>query len=209
MGAEIASIKRNKTWSLVQLPRNRKPIGLKWVFKTKRDPTGRIMKHKARIVAKGYVQKYGIDYDEVFALVARIETVRVILALAGSNGWGVHHLDVKSAFLNGRLEEEVYVTQPGGFEKKCERNKVYKLSKALYGLKQAPRAWNSCLDVYLKSLGFKRCPQEYSVYTRMKNGNTLIIGVYVNDLLVLLVIGSSTADVKEFKMEMNLSLIHI
>ncbi|KAI3516558.1 hypothetical protein L1887_15477 [Cichorium endivia] len=200
MNAELASIEKNKTWSLVDLPKNRKPIGLKWVFKVKRDPRGKIIKHKARIVAKGYVQKHGIDYDEVFAPVARIETIRVILALAGSNGWGVHHLDVKSAFLNGNLEEEVYVTQPEGFEKKGELDKVYKLSKALYGLKQAPRAWNSCLDKYLKSLEFKRCPQEYSVYTRMKEGNTLIIGVYVDDLLVT---GSSPNDVKEFKKEMN------
>lgn len=86
--------------------------------------------------------------------------------------------------MNGKLEEEVYVIQPEGFEKKGEANKVLKLSKALYGLKQAPRAWNSCLDAYLKSLGFKRCPQEYSVYTGMKNENNLVIGVYVDDLLV-------------------------
>ena len=97
-------------------------------------------KYKARVVAKGYVQKQGIDYEEVFAPVARIETVRVILALAGSSGWRVHHLDVKTAFLNGRLEEEVYVSQPEGFEKQNAAGKVYKLSKALYGLKQAHRA---------------------------------------------------------------------
>ncbi|XP_023755973.2 uncharacterized mitochondrial protein AtMg00810-like [Lactuca sativa] len=116
------------------------------------------------------------------------------------NGWGVHHLDVKSTFLNRKLEEEVYVTQLEGFGKKGEGNKVYKSSKALYELKQAPRAWNSCLDAYLKSLGFKRCPQEYSVYTRMKNGNTLIIGVYVDDVLVT---GSSIGDAKQFKKEMK------
>lgn len=200
MNAEIASIEKNNTWHLVELPRNRRPIGLKWVFKVKRDPEGKILKHKARIVAKGYVQKHGVDYDEVFAPVARIETVRVILALAGTNGWKVHHLDVKSAFLNGKLEEEVYVTQPEGFEKKGQEHKVFKLSKALYGLKQAPRAWNACLDAYLKNLGFKRCPQEYSVYTREKNGNTLIIGVYVDDLLVT---GSASDDVEDFKKEMN------
>ena len=117
---------------------------------------------------------------------ARTETVRVILALVGSNGWWVHHLDVKSAFLNGSLEEEVYVSQPEGFEKRNEEGKVYKLSKALYGLKQAPRAWNSCLDKYLKSLGFTRCYQEYSVYTRKRKGTILIVGVYVDDLLSLI-----------------------
>lgn len=123
MNDEIASIERNKTWKLVEIPRNHKPIGLKWVFKVKRDPTSKIVKHKARIVAKGYVQKYGVDYDEVFAPVARTETVRVILGLAGTNGWGVHHLDVKSTFLNGKLEEEVFVTQPEGFEKKKEKRR--------------------------------------------------------------------------------------
>ncbi|GJZ80177.1 zinc finger, CCHC-type containing protein [Tanacetum coccineum] len=182
MKEELSSIERNNTWKLVELPKGRKAIGLKWVYKVKRDPNGRILKYKARIVAKGYVQKQGIDYDEVFAPVARIETVRVILALAGSSGWWVHHLDVKSAFLNGRLEEEVYVMQPEGFEKRNEASKVYKLSKALYGLKQAPRAWNACLDKYLKSLGFTRCYQEYSVYTRKKEGSILIVGVYVDDL---------------------------
>lgn len=193
-------MKKNKTWTLVNLPKGRKAIGLKWVYKVKREPDGRIAKYKARIVAKGYIQKQSIDYEEVFASVARIETVRVILALAGSSGWWVHHLDVKSAFLNGRLNEEVYVMQPEGFEKNGEEGKVYKLSKALYGLKQAPRAWNACLDKYLKILGFTRCCQEYSVYTRNKMGNTLIVGVYMDDLLVT---GSCPRDVKEFKQEMK------
>ncbi|GJV52340.1 putative RNA-directed DNA polymerase [Tanacetum coccineum] len=146
------------------------------------------------------MEKRGVDYDEVFAPVARIETVRVILALAGSNGWRVHHLDVKSAFLNGTLEEEVYVSQPEGYIKKGEANKVYKLSKALYGLKQAPRAWNACLDKYLKSLGFVRCAQEYSVYTKKKDDDVLIIGVYVDDLIVT---GSCHKSIQDFKRDMK------
>lgn len=141
MKEEIVSIERNKTWTLVDLPQGRKPIGLKWVYKVKRDPSGRVSKYKARIVAKRYVQKQGIDYEEVFAPVARIETVRVILALAGSNGWWVHHLDVNSTFLNERLEEEVYVMQPEGFEKKGDEGKVYKLSKALYGFKKSTQSF--------------------------------------------------------------------
>nr|GEU54259.1 zinc finger, CCHC-type [Tanacetum cinerariifolium] len=184
MDSELASIEKNNTWSLVNLPKNQKAIGLKWVYKVKRDPSGKILKYKERIVAKGYVQKYGVNYDEVFTPVARIETVRVILALAGLNGWRVHHLDVKSAFLNEKLEEEVYVSQPEGYKKEGETEKVYRLSKALYGLKQAPRAWNACLDKYLKSLRFIRCALEYSVYTKKEEGNFLIVGVYVDDLLV-------------------------
>jgi len=105
----MQSIERNKTWELVKLPVGKKPIGLKWVFKLKRNSNGEVVKYKARLVAKGYVQKYGIYFEEVFAPVARLDTVRVLLAFAANNGWKVHHLDVKSAFLHGKLEEEVYV----------------------------------------------------------------------------------------------------
>lgn len=146
---EIKSIIKNRTWSLVSLPVGIKPIGLKWVFKIKRNSDGNITKHKARLVAKGYVKKHGVDFDEVFAPVARIETVRFIIALAASNGWEVHHLDVKTAFLHGELKENVYVTQPEGFVTKGSEEKVYKLHKALYGLRQAPRAWNIKLNEIL------------------------------------------------------------
>nr|GEV91734.1 ribonuclease H-like domain, reverse transcriptase, RNA-dependent DNA polymerase [Tanacetum cinerariifolium] len=139
---EINSVNKNKTWKLATLPDKPKAIGLKWVFKTKQDGNGKIIKHKARLVAKGYVQEHGIDYDEVFYPAARMETVRLILALSAYHGWEVHHLDVKSAFLHGELKEEVYVTQPEGFKKLGNENKLYRLVKALYGLKQAPRAWN-------------------------------------------------------------------
>nr|GEZ16377.1 zinc finger, CCHC-type [Tanacetum cinerariifolium] len=132
MQIEIDSINKNKTWKLATLPDNQKAIGLKWVLKTKRDGNGNIIKHKARLVAKGYVQEHGIDYDEFFAPVARMETIRLILALSAYHGWEVHHLDVKSAFLHGELKEEVYVTQPEGFKKPRNENKVYRLVKALY-----------------------------------------------------------------------------
>ena len=109
MAKEIEAIEKNATWSLNTLPAGHKAIGLKWVFKLKKNSAGEVIKHKARLVAKGYVQQEGIDFDEVFAPVARLDTVRVILALAANQGWQVHHLDVKSAFLNSELEEEVYV----------------------------------------------------------------------------------------------------
>nr|GEX00776.1 zinc finger, CCHC-type [Tanacetum cinerariifolium] len=115
MEIELDSINKNNTWTLTTLPPDQKAIGLKWVFKTKRDAEGKIIKYKARLVAKGYVQEQGIDFDEAFAPVARIETVRLILALAAYHGWQVHHSDVKSAFVHGDLKEEVYVTQPEGF----------------------------------------------------------------------------------------------
>lgn len=134
MNNEIQSIKKNKTWSLSKLPAGHKAIGLKWVFKLKRNAEGEVIKHKARLVAKGYVQKHGVDYEEVFAPLARIDTVKLILAMAANRGWKVHHLDVKIAFLNGELEE-VYVSQPEGYAIAGKEQYVLKLSKSLYGLK--------------------------------------------------------------------------
>src|SRR5438132_3655898 len=112
------------------------------------------MRHKARLVAKGYVQRQGVDFDEVFVLVARLESVRLLLAMAAQEGWIIHHMDVKSAFLNGELSEEVYVAQPPGFIEEGAEDKVLRLDKALYGLRQAPRAWNIKLDQSLGELDF-------------------------------------------------------
>ena len=137
---EMTSIEASDTWRLVERPTRARPIGLKWVYKVKKDEHGAIVKHKARLVARGFVQREGIDFEEVFAPVARMESVRLLLALAAAKDWGVHHLDVKSAFLNGELAEEVYVKQAPGFQVKGEERKVLRLQKALYGLRQAPRA---------------------------------------------------------------------
>ena len=140
MNKEIAAIQRNKTWELMNLPKGKKAIGVKWVFSTKFHADGSIQKHKARLVAKGYSQQEGVDYEETFSSVARFETVRTLLALAAQLSWYVYQFDVKLAFLNGELEEEVYVSQPKGFIIFGKEEQVYKLNKALYGLKQAPRA---------------------------------------------------------------------
>ena len=146
MAKEIESVEKNGTWTLSALPTDHKPIGLKWVYKLKKNIEGVVIKRKARLVAKGYVQQQGIDFEEVFAPVARLDTVCVILAVEANRGWQIHHLDVNSAFLNGKLEEEVYVAQSEGFIVKNKEHLVLKLSKALYGLRQAPRAWNICLE---------------------------------------------------------------
>lgn len=140
MQEEIAAIVDNGTWTLVDLPSGHRPIGLRWVFKLKKDATGAVVRHKARLVAKGYVQRAGVDFDEVSAPVARQDSVRALMAVAAHEDWKVHHLDVKSAFLNGDLVEEVYVLQPPGFTKAGRERQVLRLSKALYGLRQAPRA---------------------------------------------------------------------
>ena len=117
MDEEIASIERNDTWELTSLPEGHKPIGVKWVYKTKTNKEGQVEKYKARLVAKGYKQRQGIDYDEVFAPVARIDTIRLLTAVAAQNKWKIYQMDVKSAFLNGYLEEEVYIEQPPGYIK--------------------------------------------------------------------------------------------
>ncbi|KAL8157792.1 hypothetical protein AgCh_002484 [Apium graveolens] len=200
MENEIDAIERNNTWELVSLPSGQKPIGLKWVYKLKRDAKGEIVKYKARLVAKGYVQRQGVDFDEVFASVTRLETVRLLLALAAKNGWSVHHLDVKSAFLNNELEETVYVAQPEGFTKQGKEQMVYKLIKALYGLRQAPRAWYSKLSKVLEQMGFVKCPYEHAIYTKRQGEESLIIGVYVDDLFVT---GTSDSNIVKFKQEMN------
>ncbi|GKA84627.1 putative ribonuclease H-like domain-containing protein [Tanacetum coccineum] len=130
-----------KVWILVDLPYGKKAIGTKWVYKNKKDERGVVVRNKARLVAQGHRQEEGIDYDEVFAPVARIEAIRIFLAFASYIGFIVYQMDVKSAFLYGKIDEEVYVSQPPGFVDPKYPKKVYKVVKALYGLHQAPRAW--------------------------------------------------------------------
>ncbi|KAK2443673.1 putative mitochondrial protein [Trifolium repens] len=198
---ELKSIEKNQTWELVKLPNGKKTIDLKWVYKTKLNPDGSISKHKARLVARGFLQKEGIDYNEVFAPVARHETIRLVVTLANLRGWGLYHLDVKSAFLSGPLEENVYVKQPPGFEIAGKENMVYKLHKALYGLKQAPRAWNKRIDQFLSHIGFKKCTVEYGVYVKCSaDSSSLIICLYVDDLLVT---GSDSNEIEKFELTMN------
>ena len=160
MDDEMISIMKNETWKLVSPPKDCKPIGLKWVFKIKRDQNNQIQKYKARLVVKGYAQRQGKDYDEVFTPVARIETIQIILAISVQFGWLVYHLDVKIAFLNGEISEAIYVQQLEGYGDSMRRNDVNKLHKALYGLKQAPRAWYFKLDKSLTTLGLKKSEYE-------------------------------------------------
>lgn len=197
MEEEIRSIEKNRTWDLVDLPPGKVPIAVKWVFKTKLKPDGTIAKHKARLVAKGFMQKKGLNYEEVFAPVARMETVRLIVALASWWNWTLWQLDVKSAFLNGPLEEEIYIQQPQGFISTGKESKVLKLRKALYGLKQAPRAWNKRIDTFLVHSGFMKCTSEHGVYVKMMNQvDVLIICLYVDDLLIT---GTSLSGIEELK----------
>ncbi|CAL2265083.1 unnamed protein product [Prunus armeniaca] len=202
MNAEIEAIERNKTWDLTILPAGVKTIGVKWVFKTKLNESGEIDKCKARLVAKGYAQQYGIDYTEVYAPVARLDTIHLIIALAAQQGWSIFQLDVKSAFQHGELSEEVFVQQPQGYEKKGEEHKVYKLNKALYGLKQAPRAWYSKIEAYFAKEGFEKCYCEHTLLTKSnEGGKLLIVSLYVDDLIFT---GNDMSMCEEFKKSMML-----
>ncbi|KAI5324560.1 hypothetical protein L3X38_033633 [Prunus dulcis] len=153
MKDEITMIEKNNTWELVARPFDKPIIGVKWIYKTKLNLDGSVQKNKARLVAKGYSQKPGIDFNETFAPVARLDTVRALVALAAQKNWKLFQLDVKSAFLNGVLSEEVYVDQPLGFVIQGSEDKVYRLKKALYGLKQAPRAWYEEINSYFTKVG--------------------------------------------------------
>ncbi|GAA0147836.1 transmembrane signal receptor [Lithospermum erythrorhizon] len=206
MDSEINSIEKNNTWTLTELLKESKRIGVKWIFKTKRDENGEITKHKAMLVAKGYSQKEGVDYTEVYAPVARMDTVRMIIAMAAHNGWKIYQMDIKSAFLHGELLENVFVEQPQGYEKKGKEHLVYKLTKALYGLKQAPRTWYSKIETHFNKEGFKKCNSVQTLFTKRSAGGTLmIVSIYVDDLIYTrndheLMRQFKTAMVKEFDM---------
>ncbi|GJZ81768.1 putative ribonuclease H-like domain-containing protein [Tanacetum coccineum] len=183
MQEELLQFKLQKVWVLVDLPKGHRAIGTKWVYRNKKDERGIVIKNKARLVAQGHTQEEGIDYDEVFAPVARIEAIRLFLAYASYMGFMVYQMDVKSAFLYGQIEEEVYVCQPLGFEDLDHPDKVYKVVKALYGLHQAPRAWYDTLANYLLSNGFQRGKIDQTLFIKRKQGHILLVQIYVDDII--------------------------
>ena len=179
--AEYKSLMENKTWELVKLPEGRRAIGCKWVFRVKYDSNGQVERFKGRLVAQGYSQKYGIDYDETFSPVARFSSIRTLLAFAVEMGMQIHQMDVVTAFLNGDLKEKIYMQQPSGYIQPDKNGLVCKLKKSLYGLKQSPRCWNEKLCEHLKSLGFK---ESACIFVRQKKELQIIV-VYVDDLILL------------------------
>ncbi|GJT16257.1 putative ribonuclease H-like domain-containing protein [Tanacetum coccineum] len=170
MQEELLQFKLQEVWTLVDLPNGKRAIGTKWVYRNKKDERGIVIKNKARLVAQGYTQEEGIDYDEVFALVARIEAIRLFLAYASFKDFVVYQMDVKSAFLYGKIEEEVYVCQPLGFEDPDFPDRVYKVEKALYRLHQAPRAWYETLSTYLLDNRFQRGKIDKTLFIRWDKG---------------------------------------
>jgi hypothetical protein len=145
MDEEMATldVNANATWELVALPKDKKTIGCKWVYKVKHNADGSVSKYKARLITKGYAQTYGIDYEETYSPIAKMTTIRTIIAMAATKGWSLHQMDVKNAFLHGDLQEEIYMEQPPGYVDQTHPNLVCKLKKNLYDLKQTPRAWSN------------------------------------------------------------------
>lgn len=182
MEKEMESLLKNEVWDLVEPPKGRKIIGSKWVFKEKVGADGTTERYKARLVAQGYSQQCGLDYDETFSPVVRTESVRTVIALAAKNNLLLHQMDVTTAFLNGTLKEEVYMKQPKGFIKEGKEHLVCKLNKSIYGLKQSPRCWNTVLDDHLCKIGFTQSTSDPCIYT--SEGESVIIAVYVDDIIL-------------------------
>ncbi|GJS17236.1 ribonuclease H-like domain-containing protein [Tanacetum coccineum] len=205
MQEELLQFKLQDVWVLCDLPDGKRVIGTKWVFRNKRDERGTIIKNKARLVAQGYRQEEGVDYDEVFAPVARIEAIRLFLAFASFMGFTVYQMDVKSAFLYGNITEEVYVKQPPGFEDPAHPNKVYRVVKALYGLHQAPRAWYERLSTFLLKHGYRRGAIDKTLFIKKDRRDIMLVQVYVDDIIFGSTKSSMVKDFeelmqKEFKM---------
>ncbi|GKA55178.1 putative ribonuclease H-like domain-containing protein, partial [Tanacetum coccineum] len=183
MQEELLQFKLQKVWILVDLPKGKRAIGTKWVYKNKKDKRGVVVRNKARLVALGYRQEEGIDYDEVFAPVARIEAIKIFLAFASYMGFIVYQMDVKSAFLYGTIDEEVYVSQPPGFVDPKHPKKVYKVVKALYGLHQAPRAWYATLSAFLEQNGYRRGTIDKALFIKKDKKDIMLVQVYVDDII--------------------------
>lgn len=164
MENELQSLQENNVWDLVKLPKDREVVGSKWVFRVKTNPDGSVDRYKARLVAQGYSQRPGLDYDETFSPVVRSESVRMMIALAAKMNLQLHQMDVTTAFLNGELSEEVYMKQPEGFEQEGKEGHVCKLNRSIYGLKQSPRCWNVALDKHLQSMGLAQSAADPCLY---------------------------------------------
>jgi len=180
MRDEFNSLIENQTWELVILPKDKRVIKTKWIFKTKRDANGNLARRKARLVAKGFTQRYGVDYNETFAPVIRYQNVRLLIALAVKYGLKIHQLDAITAFLQGNVEEELYIEQPEGFNDGSDR--VCRLKKAIYGLKQAGRQWNKTLDSELRNMSLTKSKLDPCLY--FEEGMKLFIAIYVDDFLI-------------------------
>ncbi|KAL9420128.1 hypothetical protein AB3S75_037830 [Citrus x aurantiifolia] len=181
---EMEALEKNRTWEMVYLPKGKLIVGCKWIFTVKYNSDGSLERYKARLVAKGFTQTYGVDYQETFAPVAKLNTIRILLSVAVNLEWPLFQLDVKNAFLNGELEEEVYMGAPPGFEDKFG-GKVCKLKKSLYGLKQSPRAWFERFTRFVRKEGYSQGQSDHTMFVKHTDGGKMaVLIVYVDDIIL-------------------------
>nr|GFA80567.1 retrovirus-related Pol polyprotein from transposon TNT 1-94 [Tanacetum cinerariifolium] len=196
---ELHQFDRLDVWELVDRPLCTNVINLKWLWKNERDEENTVIRNKSRLVAKGYAQKEGVDFEEYFAPVARLEAVRLFIAYAAHKSFTIYQMDVKTAFLYGPLKEEVYINQPDGFVDPYHLDKVYRLKKALYGLKQAPRAWYDELSKFLLSKGFSKGSIDPTLFITKHRGDILLVQIYVDDIIF----GSTNPNLSQGRGTMN------
>lgn len=185
MQKEYQSSMKNGVWEIVPRPSDKSIVTSKWIYKIKHAVDGSIDKYKARFVARVFSQNEGIDYEETLAPIARYTTFRSLVSLVATMGWNIHQMDVKTSFLNGTIDEEVYIEQPEGFEVNNKDTNVCRLKKALYGLKQAPRAWCVRMDSYLLRIGFLKRFVDPNIYIKVVDNELIIILLYVDDLFII------------------------
>ena len=198
MKDEIKSLQKNGTWSLTKLPEGKKALQNKWVYRLKEESDGS-RRYKARLVVKGFQQKHGIDFTEIFSPVVKMTTIRVILSIVAAENLHLEQLDVKTAFLHGDLEEDIYMTQPEGFEVPGKENLVCKLHKSLYGLKQAPRQWYKKFNEFMSNSGYNRCDMDHCCYVKKFVDSYIILALYVDDMLIA---GSSMTEINRLKQQL-------
>ncbi|GJV85969.1 retrotransposon protein, putative, ty1-copia subclass [Tanacetum coccineum] len=196
MNTEMQSMKDNQVWILVDLPHNGRTVGSKWLFKKKTNMDGKVHTFNARLVANGYTQTYGVDYEETFSHVADIRAIRILLAIAAYYDYEIWQMDVKTAFLNGHLSKDVYMVQPEGFVDPKHPNKVCILQRSIYGLEQASRCWNKRFDVEIKKIGFTQNPDEQCVYLKASGCSVTFLVMYIDDILLM---GNSVTMLQEGK----------
>ena len=201
MEGEMESLHSNDVWELVEPPPNRKIVGSKWIFKRKVDSDGAVERYKARLVAQGYTQKFGLDYEETFSPVVRFESIRSVVALGVQHKLQLHQMDVSTAFLHGELAEEVYMRQPEGFVEQGKEHLVCRLKRSIYGLKQSPRCWNHALDSKLREMGFEQTSSDPCLYVHFDSeGVMFLVAVYVDDIVLG---GRSEAKMNAVKKELS------
>jgi hypothetical protein len=192
MVEEFEALIRNKTWHLIPPRPGLNIIDSKWVFKLKQNPDGSIARHKAQLVAKGFKQQFGVDYDDTFSPVVKPTTIHILLSLAVAKGWNLHQIDIQNAFLHGFLNGDVYMHQPPGFIDVDHPTYIYKLDKALYGLKQDPRAWFARLSSKLLQLGFSASKADVSLFIFNRDGVQIHMLIYVDDIIIVRSSSSAT-----------------